>query len=1598
MAALLSLGAVPALSLALPAAPAAAAQGDPAGPSGITAQYPVDPAGTSLGAISGFSQVGNVVNLTPARGAIRVTFLDAKNFRVEAVPAGAFTDPANSPTADTTANANIIVGADQFTAAAVAVEDGGTLKLKTSALVLEVEKSTGKFTLKRTDGSIVWQESSALTFGATSTTQHLKPKEGEQFLGGGMQNGRSVHTGSTINVARDYDWDDGGNPNAVPYYMTNAGYGVLRNTFAPGSYNFTANESTTHQEARFDAYYFVGDYKQSLDSYTKLTGRPHLPPVYALEYGDADCYNRSNPSYSSSGGSTVSPKQHTFDAVQTAAEFKANDMPAGWMLVNDGYGCEYTPDPVPYDPANPGQGLGGTVKAIKDAADLKTGLWTQRSLVNTPTEVGQDGIAMRKLDVAWVGAGYRMALTSCMSAHDGIEQYSPARGTALMVEGWAGSQRCGMQWTGDHSGNLDAVRWAVSAMAGSGNSGLAFTTSDVDGIFGGSPESYVRDLQWKALSPALYSMSGWAAVDKRPWLYGDAATAINRKYLQLRQELMPYIYSMAVESNKTGLPMMRTMALEFPNDPLSYSAEANTQYMLGSDYLVAPVYQSTDVRNGIVLPAGSQWMDYWSGKVYNGGQVLNGYKAPLETLPMFVKVGSVVPKGIVARNASLVPEDAALTLDVTPSGTSTVVLNEDDKTTREYKNGRSSTQTFTVAAPEKNAGDVTVTIGARQGSYTGMAASRPYNLEVHTGSAPDAVTVGSTTLARTATRAAFDAAATGWFYDAADAGGTVLVKSGQVGATAASSVVLKNASATGGKDSDAAAAEVSVKLGAQVFQGAETTATAVFTNTGAKAKTDVAVAATLPEGWTVKSSTGAAAASVAPGASLAATFVVSPGASSAAGQQTVGAAATYKDSTGGAQSVSGANQLYVAFGSLAGAYNHISVTTVAGKATGNFDGGGASFAAEQLATAATPAGGVRPGSTVTVDAGLPTKVDYTWPSAGPDVKNAVALDGQTIALSGKGTQLAILGAAASGSGVSPELTIKYTDGSVQKSTVFFPNWLQPANKGGATLAVSEAGRNNATGASPEYTQYSYQAFSNSIRLNPTKTIASVTLPTAGNVKFFDWKVVDWPLPTAPATDAFASDLTAMSATTGWGVIGKDVANKDAANSPDVPLSVNFLDPATNKYPTYAKGLGVHAASKITYYLGGQCSRFTADVGLEKGFGGNIIFRVASDGAQKYQSRTFTPQFAPEHIDLDVSGVAYIDLTVDPANAGSINGAHGVWGDAKFTCEPADTTAPVTTAVLSEEEPENGWFTTAPSVTLSATDNKGVAATEYQFDDGEWTEYTEPVELPEGSTVFNYRSSDAAANLESTKTLGEINVDTVVPEVSATVDTAARTVAIDATDEGSGIDSVEYSTDAGSTWNTYTAPIKAGDGGASVAYRATDEAGLVGGSTADAVVAAKETPQPGTPSIDAPTAATPGSTITVALGGLVPGSTVELWLHSEPVLLGAVVVGADGTATITAALPAGLEAGTHTLTVVSGGATLASSALTVAAAVDPGETTPGGGTIGGGTTSGGTTAGGQATTEGGLASTGANVLLPAGLALLLVAAGAVATVVVRRRRA
>ena len=149
-----------------------------------------------------------------------------------------------------------------------------------------------------------------------------------------------------------------------------------------------------------------------------------------------------------------------------------------------------------------------------------TGLWTSTGMPNIQKEVGTAGTRVCKTDVGWIGAGYKYAFDGVTLCAGGIEQYStpPARRFVWTVEGWAATHRLAVMWTGDNSGSMDYVKWQLPTFTGAGFSAQAHVSGDVDGIFGGSPESYVRDLQFKALMSVFMVMSGWAPnPDKQPW-------------------------------------------------------------------------------------------------------------------------------------------------------------------------------------------------------------------------------------------------------------------------------------------------------------------------------------------------------------------------------------------------------------------------------------------------------------------------------------------------------------------------------------------------------------------------------------------------------------------------------------------------------------------------------------------------------------------------------------------------------------------------------------------------------------------------------------------------------------------------------------------------------------------------------------------------------------------------------------------------------------------------------------------------------------------------------------------------------------------------
>ncbi|MFD7781497.1 TIM-barrel domain-containing protein [Streptomyces nojiriensis] len=740
--------------VALPASAAPAAPAVPAAPTGAAA---------TAGDVTGFTRSGNTFTITASGGAkARVVVARADIFRLWLSPDGSFTDdPAGTDLAPTT----------DFGPVATSWSDAGAYyRITTGSLSIRVNKTPLRFSVFRADDTTpVWQETRPTSWTGGRTTQYLARGADEQFYGTGLRLGEWALRGKTVPIAVDNKWRENDNASPAPFYMSTNGYGVMRNTWAPGSYGFDAPTTLTHDEKRFDAWYFTGDsLKSVLDAYTDVSGKPFMAPMWGFELGNADCFNASNPEYQ--GDHNRLRHQKTPDVVGYAADARAADMPSGWFLPNDGYGCGYTAP------------LKSTVDALK-AQGFQTGLWTSTGLGSIAEEVAAAGSRGVKTDVAWIGAGYKYAFDGVRQAVEGIEQNSDARRYVWTVDGWAGTQRNAVVWTGDTHGTWDDMRWHVPAITGAGLSGLNYAAGDVDGIFGGSPQTYTRDLQWKAFTPAFMTMSGWGATgpsagyqDKQPWRFAEPYLSINRKYLQLKMRLMPYLYTMSRVAHESGVPSTRAMVLEYPDDPVARGNLTSGQFMAGDSLLVAPVVSDTSVRDGIYLPAGT-WTDYWTGRTYAGPGWLNGYRAPLDTLPLFVKGGAVVPMWPQMNHTGEKPV-STLTYDIHPRGASSFSLYEDDGRTRAYRSGAYARQQVDVTAPTAGSGTVTVAVGAPAGGYTGKPASRGYELTLHVAAAPATVTLDGTPVPGLASKAAYDSAATGWYFDPADRSGVLWIKTG----------------------------------------------------------------------------------------------------------------------------------------------------------------------------------------------------------------------------------------------------------------------------------------------------------------------------------------------------------------------------------------------------------------------------------------------------------------------------------------------------------------------------------------------------------------------------------------------------------------------------------------------------------------------------------------------------------------------------------------------------------------------------------------------------------------------------------------------------
>lgn len=322
----------------------------------------------------------------------------------------------------------------------------------------------------------------------------------------------------------------------------------------------------------------------------------------------------------------------------------------------------------------------------------------------------------------------------------------------LTRSSYAGMQKYGASyWTGDVSANWEEFRMQIPAGLNFCMTGVPYWTTDIAGYFikhepgwwfsngvfekgqddEGFKELYTRWFQFAAFCP-LFRAHG-ADFPREPWAFGDPNSktyATLLKFTNLRYRLMPYIYSLAWKVTNDNYTIMRALPFDFQSDSSTFTI--NDQYMFGPSFLVCPVveplyYRPNNVKvnnkeltKSVYLPEGTQWFDFWTGKQYTGGQIIKA-DAVFETMPLYVRSGSIVPMGPFIQYST--EKSDPLEIRIYPGADGEFTLYEDENDNYNYQKGIYSLISFKWNDARK-----TLTIEDRYGQFPGMLKDRSFSI------------------------------------------------------------------------------------------------------------------------------------------------------------------------------------------------------------------------------------------------------------------------------------------------------------------------------------------------------------------------------------------------------------------------------------------------------------------------------------------------------------------------------------------------------------------------------------------------------------------------------------------------------------------------------------------------------------------------------------------------------------------------------------------------------------------------------------------------------------------------------------------------------
>jgi alpha-glucosidase len=356
--------------------------------------------------------------------------------------------------------------------------------------------------------------------------------------------------------------------------------------------------------------------------------------------------------------------------------------------------------------------------------------------LNTVHRIEEPGFATRTATHAEIHNA--VGLENARATFEGLLKLRPdERPFVLTRATYAGGQRYGFTWTGDNSATWNHLRLATQMVLNLGVSGISFVGADVGGFNGSPPpELLTRWVELAAFSPFFRDHAEKGSLPHEVWNNGPEQEAIRRRYIETRYRLLPYIYSLADESSRTGLPLMRPIFLEFPEIFAPNSGgfdHLDTEFLLGPSLLIAPPPFAEKMDDySVSLPNDHEWYDFWTGLkappspqpppiaavviALNVGATVSGPSTihpPLDTMPAYVRGGSILPLQPLIQNTDETPS-GPLELRVYPGSDCKGSIYLDDGHTFRYQKGEYLRQAFSC---QSDANSLRLTFHARQGSY-----------------------------------------------------------------------------------------------------------------------------------------------------------------------------------------------------------------------------------------------------------------------------------------------------------------------------------------------------------------------------------------------------------------------------------------------------------------------------------------------------------------------------------------------------------------------------------------------------------------------------------------------------------------------------------------------------------------------------------------------------------------------------------------------------------------------------------------------------------------------------------------------------------------